>query len=466
MIRKASHGLYIRHNIKTVFSRFLFLLFCSSVSPLFGQACQNPPVQGAITAWPKYAMVTVNISPSFQLNEREAIEEVFNNWVGVASSQVTFQYSYNTAPITGQNTHQVSRTNPQSCVCQGETLGRDRFGRRYTALTNIHPNVTDLTALKQVISHEIGHTFGLADCLYCGAAASAMTLPPSGQWNDTTVGRDTPSFCDSEAARPYYLNITNTPTPSPTPPIVYCEVQYDPGMYPASGCPSGRFHDGAGCCICNRTQAFIQNCFQNGGDYDPDLCGCTGTCGEGGSCSPVVVDILGDGFQMTSGENGVMFDLRAIGVPEPFSWTATGSDEAWLVLDRNRNGLIDSGRELFGNITAQDDPPPGEERNGFLALAEYDKIMNGGNNDGKINHRDLVFNRLKLWQDTNHNGFSETCELFTLPELGLRRIDLDYKRSRRVDEYGNQFKYKAKVRDAQDAQLGRWAWDVFLVMPQ
>jgi hypothetical protein len=59
---------------------------------------------------------------------------------------------------------------------------------------------------------------------------------------------------------------------------------------------------------------------------------------------------------------------------------------------------------------------------------------------------------------------SESCEMKTLPEVGLRKIDLDYRSSRRTDEFGNEFRYKAKVRDAQDAQLGRWAWDVFLVL--
>lgn len=54
-------------------------------------------------------------------------------------------------------------------------------------------------------------------------------------------------------------------------------------------------------------------------------------------------------------------------------------------------------------------------------------------------------------------------QLHPLPELGIAKLDLNYKESKRTDQYGNRFKYRAKVKDARGVQVGRWAWDVFLV---
>lgn len=173
--------------------------------------------------------------------------------------------------------------------------------------------------------------------------------------------------------------------------------------------------------------------------------------------SPIVIDTLGNGFDLSTARNGVRFDIAAIGRPLQIAWIQ--GDDAWLILDRNGNGTVDNGGELFGNYTPQ---PPSSRPHGFLALAEYDKPQNGGNGDGRVGPADAVFSSLRLWQDANRNGISEPGELHQLSAMDVVSIDLDYRTARRTDLKGNLFRYRAKVYNRTGSGVGRWAWDVFL----
>jgi hypothetical protein len=212
---------------------------------------------------------------------------------------------------------------------------------------------------------------------------------------------------------------------------------------------------GGGGCGCDDIERM--NCTGGGGEWSESYCTCV---------SPIVIDVLGDGFDLTDGAGGVLFDFTGEGRPTRLAWTRAGSDDAWLTLDRDGNGTVDSGRELFGTHTPQPAPPAGEQRNGFRALSVYDLRGNGGNADGVIDARDAVFSSLRLWQDTNHNGVSEPGELHTLQESDVIRLHLGYKESKRTDANGNRFRFRAKVEDARGAKVSRWAWDVFPVRPR
>ena len=198
------------------------------------------------------------------------------------------------------------------------------------------------------------------------------------------------------------------------------------------------------------------DCINGGGEWSDSTCSCY---------SPIIIDVAGNGFNLTNAADGVMFDLNATGAAERISWTAADSDDALLVLDRNGNGVIDNGRELFGSSAPQPYLVSGEAKNGFRALAMFDDPNNGGNGDGQIDSNDSVFSSLRLWQDSNHNGFSEAGELKRLVDSDVSVIELKYRDARRKDENGNWFRYRAKVTDAQGGETGRWAWDVFLQKP-
>lgn len=160
---------------------------------------------------------------------------------------------------------------------------------------------------------------------------------------------------------------------------------------------------------------------------------------------PIVMDVAGRGYQLTSVEDGVFFDLNADGVAERVAWTEPGSGNGWLVFDRNGNGVVDDGSELFGNYTpAYADQAEPTAIHGFEALKFTEGPSYGPSSANyRIGPDDAIFHRLMIWIDANHNGISEPTELTPLLEAGLLELSLDYRRSRRRDRHGNEYRLSA-----------------------
>jgi hypothetical protein len=188
-----------------------------------------------------------------------------------------------------------------------------------------------------------------------------------------------------------------------------------------------------------------EECYYNGGNWVQE--------GEWGgyycSYTPILMPLTNSqAFRLTSVEDGVSFDVNGDGDLERTSWTEASSKVAFLAIDRNGNGTIDNGTELFGNRTIPGVP------NGFLALAQLepqatnDHHTEGG--PGWISDRDSIYNKLLLWEDSNHNGVSEPDELQPLSNR-YSRIGLGYIEHNRRDGRGNSFRYKgfAEFRTAQ-----------------
>jgi hypothetical protein len=108
--------------------------------------------------------------------------------------------------------------------------------------------------------------------------------------------------------------------------------------------------------------------------------------------------------------------MAATGHAHQTGWIGAGS--ALLVMDRNGDGRINDGSELFGNGTRLGNG--GRAANGFQALAEQDT-----NHDGRITAADAHFNQIQLWVDANHDGATDTSELHGLADFGIVSLNLD-----------------------------------------
>ncbi len=372
--------------------------------------CHVPPSEPESDTWTHMTLVSVTFDPNLNKivgNATGPISTAISNWNSATSALCrTPVFSLESGGgETMSFAYAVIPNKADGTPVRGRTILTSAT-RLTSAVSTINSNIpiTFPNVLTEVIAHEMGHTMGLNDCYYNSGCPISSTVMVSG------------------SPVPTWTGIQGLPGPNACDILVVETTANDYQCCTVTTCPS---HLG---CPCN---------------------------------SPVVLDVDGKGFHLTSAANGVLFDITGSGQPIQLAWTASGSNNAFLALP-GEDGLVHNGKQLFGNFTPQ---PPSETPNGYAALAVYDEPDHGGNGDGVIDSRDSIFKSLRLWIDSNHDGICQPSELHTLPSLGVNSLSLRYRETKKTDQYGNLFRYEASVNpdDRNVSSVDRRAYDVFLV---
>ena len=143
---------------------------------------------------------------------------------------------------------------------------------------------------------------------------------------------------------------------------------------------------------------------------------------------PLVLDLDGDGIETSDLKQGTYFDFDQSGFAEKSAWVR--SDDGLLVMDRNNDGKINNGGELFGDRTQLKNGSMAKD--GFEALADLDS-----NNDGVIDINDEDFTKLQVWRDLNGDGQVGDNELFYLNQLEIKSLKLSNETLSQKEQNGN-----------------------------
>jgi hypothetical protein len=203
-------------------------------------------------------------------------------------------------------------------------------------------------------------------------------------------------------------------------------------------------------CVDAQGIAGLRDCVD--GDDGPEWTECAGN--QGAASTPLVLAFAGERVRFVAGDSSA-FDLAGRGMSVATDWPAASTP--WLALDRNGNGRIDDGGELFGSAAVLASGV--HANNGFQALAELDD-----DGDGRITPADAMWSRLTVWSDADADRRSTAGELAPLSALRLTAIDLGYSTARLCDARGNCEIERAGFRylDASGAERSGEVIDVHL----
>ncbi len=152
-------------------------------------------------------------------------------------------------------------------------------------------------------------------------------------------------------------------------------------------------------------------------ELNPELAELFGSAKNWHAVDPLALDLDGDGLETVgiTATSQTLFDHNGDGIKTGTGWVK--GDDALLVLDKNGNGTIDNGNELFGVDTVMSNGQ--KAASGFAALADLDS-----NHDGVFSSADAQYANVQVWRDLDQDGISDVGELQTLAQGGIASINL------------------------------------------
>lgn len=314
----------------------------------------------------------------------------------VPNAHYTYQFpilSVDYSQGTGRNVDIVyaSGFNPRNDAACGDFRGNTITLYEKVRVDGVPKTCLTAPFLTDTIAHELGHLLGLEDQYSGGCGDRIMAqgaFTPGGAYIDRSVR---PEECRKVA---------------------------ETNMTPA--------------------EQYAAECAAN-----PSLCPPDNQCGyipEDNWChSPIVVDLQGDGFEFSGPGRPVLFDMDGDSLGDKTCWTGQRTDDAFLAWDRNRNGWIDDGTELFGNATPLLSGVVAQ--NGYQVLFELDLVR--GNANGYLDSQDQDFADMLLWRDRNHDGRSQPGELTSLAETRIYALSVEFRVSLEQDGHGNRLRFRS-----------------------